>query len=143
MAIDFLHSSIINARIDGMEGENEKRTIRMDEQQKYKDYVYQSIYLMDFHTYQLNQYQRYFFIELNVNALVLFGEKWNLNQITCSFKWTFRTLFYSLCIQTQYMLDLSEVNINIDCMRFEMSEAIAEPVIVCFLLPMISTPFFP
>lgn len=60
MAIYFLHSSIINARIDGIEGENEKRTIRMDEQQKYKDYVYQSIYLMDFHTYQLNQYQRYF-----------------------------------------------------------------------------------
>lgn len=60
MAIDFLHSSIINARIDGREGENEKRTIRMDEQQKYKDYVYQSIYLMEFHTYQLNQYQRYF-----------------------------------------------------------------------------------
>lgn len=95
MAIDFLHSSIINVRMDGREGKNEKRTIRMDEQQKYKDYVYQSIYLMEFlHTNSINI--RGIFIELNVNALVLFGEK-----ITCCFKWTFRTLFYSL--QTQYM----------------------------------------
>lgn len=31
-------------------------------------------------------------------------------------------------------VDLSEWNINIDCMPFEMSEAIAEPVIVFFFV---------
>lgn len=81
------------------------------------------------HTNSINI--RGIFIELNVNALVLFGEKKmesQPNYVLFQMDFSHPFLFFTNSIY----VDLSEWNINIDWMRFEMSEAIAEPVIVFF-----------